>query len=586
MSDFAIDDMKEIIDDFLIEADELLLSLDTNLVELENRPDDSDLLNEIFRAAHTIKGTSSFLGLENVTTLAHRMEDVLNKLRKNELVLSADIMDVLLRSLDILKNLIENVKNNDENKPETTTIIDELTKIFNGETVTAIKKKTEQPENIINQKIAEPIPVESQQQVEPENTPADNSTGNSPKQAKTKNSEQTIRVGVDRLDSLLNMMGELVLGRNSMIQAVTDLTNKYDGEDELGYLSQTANNINFITTELQDAVMKMRMQPVSNIFKKFPRLVRDLARDSQKAIDLQIFGETTEVDKSVLEEIGDPLVHILRNSCDHGIESPEDRTAKGKPEKGTIKLSAAQEGSHIVIKVEDDGKGFDLEAIKEKAIERGLSTKAELDNMLDKQIFGFIFEAGFSTARQVTGVSGRGVGMDVVRTNIEKLNGIIELDSQKDVGTTITIKLPLTLAIVQGLLIVVNDETYVIPLSSVLETVRIDQEEITYMNKRPVLNLRDEVIPLIDLDAVLKNKTTDLILTEKPYVVIVALGNKKLGIMIDKFLGQEEVVIKSLGRYLNNTAGLAGATILGDGHIRLIIDIIGLFNLAQKYNRV
>lgn len=586
MSDFAIDDMKEIIDDFLIEADELLLSLDTNLVELENRPDDSDLLNEIFRAAHTIKGTSSFLGLENVTTLAHRMEDVLNKLRKNELVLSADIMDVLLRSLDILKNLIENVKNNDENKPETTTIIDELTKIFNGETVTAIKKKTEQPENIINQKIAEPIPVESQQQVEPENTPADNSTGNSPKQAKTKNSEQTIRVGVDRLDSLLNMMGELVLGRNSMIQAVTDLTHKYDGEDELGYLSQTANNINFITTELQDAVMKMRMQPVSNIFKKFPRLVRDLARDSQKAIDLQIFGETTEVDKSVLEEIGDPLVHILRNSCDHGIESPEDRTAKGKPEKGTIKLSAAQEGSHIVIKVEDDGKGFDLEAIKEKAIERGLSTKAELDNMLDKQIFGFIFEAGFSTARQVTGVSGRGVGMDVVRTNIEKLNGIIELDSQKDVGTTITIKLPLTLAIVQGLLIVVNDETYVIPLSSVLETVRIDQEEITYMNKRPVLNLRDEVIPLIDLDAVLKNKTTDLILTEKPYVVIVALGNKKLGIMIDKFLGQEEVVIKSLGRYLNNTAGLAGATILGDGHIRLIIDIIGLFNLAQKYNRV
>ena len=583
MSDFALDDMREIIDDFLIEADELLLSLDSNLVELEHRPEDADLINEIFRAAHTIKGTSSFLGFEEVTTLAHRMEDVLNKLRKNELTLSAEIMDVLLRSLDILKNLIENVKNKDESKPDTSTVINELTKIYKGETLSSQKAPTKEPEKII---VETPSVVNLKPEGKPEPTPTENNTEANQKNNKQKSSEQTIRVGVDRLDSLLNMMGELVLGRNSMIQAVSDLTRKYDGEDELEYLSQTANNINFITTELQDAVMKMRMQPVSNIFKKFPRLVRDLSRESGKAIDLQIFGETTEVDKSVLEEIGDPLVHILRNSCDHGIESPKDRVAKGKAETGTIKLSASQEGSHIVIKVEDDGKGFDLDAIKEKAIERKLSTRTDLDNMTNKQIFGFIFEAGFSTARQVTGVSGRGVGMDVVRTNIEKLNGIIELDSQKDAGTTITIKLPLTLAIVQGLLVVVNDETYVIPLSSVLETVRIEQEEISYMNKRPVLNLRDEVIPLIDLEAVLKNKTTELILTEKPYVVIVALGNKKLGIMIDKFLGQEEVVIKSLGRYLNNTAGLAGATILGDGHIRLIIDIIGLFNLAQKYNRV
>lgn len=586
MTDFALDDMQEIIDDFLIEADELLLSLDTNLVELENHPNDSDLLNEIFRAAHTIKGTSSFLGLAEVTTLAHRMEDVLNKLRKNELNLSADIMDVLLRSLDILKSLIENVKSKDEAKPDTTAIIEELSKIYNGENYCSSKESANHQENIAVEDSRAPESIETPiEDIKQYNTP-ENKTEPVNKTNKSRNNDQTIRVGVDRLDLLLNMMGELVLGRNSMIQAVSDLIRKYEGEDELEYLSQTANNINFITTELQDAVMKMRMQPVNHIFKKFPRLVRDLSRDSKKTIDLMIFGETTEVDKSVLEEIGDPLIHILRNSCDHGIELPADRKAKGKPEQGTIKLRAAQEGSHIVIKVEDDGKGFDLEAIKAKAIERNLSSKAELENMADKQIFGFIFEAGFSTAAQVTGVSGRGVGMDVVRTNIEKLNGIIELDSQKDVGTTITIKLPLTLAIVQGLLVVVNEETYVIPLSSVLETVRIDQEEINYMNKRPVLNLRDEVIPLIDVDAVLKNRRSELVLTEKPYVVIVALGNKKLGIMIDRFLGQEEVVIKSLGRYLNNTAGLAGATILGDGHIRLIIDIIGLFNLAQKYNRV
>ncbi|MCK4372554.1 MAG: chemotaxis protein CheA, partial [candidate division Zixibacteria bacterium] len=394
--------------------------------------------------------------------------------------------------------------------------------------------------------------------------------------------DQTIRVDVDRLDALLNMTGELVLSRNGLMQSVGKLGAEGETDLELEGINRAAKAVNFITTELQMAVMKMRMQPVSKVFGRFPRQVRDLARESDKKINLVISGESTELDKSVIEEIGDPLMHIIRNSCDHGLESSEERAEKGKPEQGTVRLLADQEGSHIIIKVEDDGRGFDIDAIRDKAVERGLIARDDVDRMPDREVFNFIFEAGFSTAKKITDVSGRGVGMDVVRTNIQKLNGTVDLDSKRGIGSTITIKLPLTLAIVQGLLVQCDEDVFVLPLSSVYETVKADGTEVYYVNQRPVFRLRNEIIPLINLTAMINADADGFLMSERPYIVVVGLAERKLGLMIDRFLGQEEVVIKALGEYLGATEGVAGATILGDGRIRLIVDLVGLFRLARK----
>lgn len=589
---FEMDEMQEIIDDFLVEADELISSLDNNLVELESQPENLDLLNEIFRAAHTIKGTSSFLGFEQVTGLTHKMEDILNKLRKSELKVTQGTMDLLLESLDILKVLITNVKEHKDEELNLDSIINRLVLAYEG------KIDSGQPETAADNSSAEikaPESVEitaedsSQQATEIQKTESKKTEPQSP-QSKVesqnthpkKASEQTIRVDVDRLDTLMNMMGELVLGRNSMVQTVGKLTSEHEGDYNLEQLAASSNSINFITTELQMAVMKMRMQPIGKVFKKVPRLVRDLARDAKKEIALEIQGETTELDKSVIEEIGDPLVHIIRNSCDHGIEAPDERETKGKPRQGTVQLLAEQEGSNILIKIIDDGKGLDVDAIRNKAVERNLASRDEVDNMSNKEVFKYIFEAGFSTAKKVTDVSGRGVGMDVVRTNIEKLNGMVELDSVLGKGTTISIKLPLTLAIIQGLLVQSDEDVYILPLSSVHETVKSEHSDIYYVNKKPVLRLREDVIPIINLGEILRESSSGFTLTEKPYIVVVGLAEKKIGIIIDKFLGQEEVVIKSLGDYLGTTEGIAGATILGDGRIRLIVDLIGLFNIARR----
>lgn len=563
--DVGIDDMQEIVDDFLVEAEELVQSLDVNLVELESTPDNLDLLNEIFRAAHTIKGTSSFLGFEQVTSLTHHMEDILNKLRKGEMVATQGIMDLLLESLDILKTLLGNVKNKSSESVDLTSILAKLAAAFESKTVAESAQATK------GTSANEPNAASSQ-------APA-NVEAKVPAKAAV---DQTIRVDVQRLDTLMNMMGELVLGRNSLLQNINHLNAEHEGEYELERLNQAATAVSFITTELQAAVMKMRMQPVGKVFGKFPRLVRDLSRDSGKQIQLNMYGESTELDKSVIEEIGDPLVHIIRNSCDHGIESPDDRVAAGKPAAGTVELSARQEGSNIVIKIWDDGRGFDVDAIRDKTVEKGLVTRQEVDAMPDAEVYRYIFAAGLSTAKQVTGVSGRGVGMDVVRTNIENLSGAIELDSVKGQSTTITIKLPLTLAIIQGLLVEADGDTFILPLASVHETVKMAQSEIYYISQRPVLRLRDEIIPIINLGGILNGTATGFTMSEKPYIVIVGMADKKLGIMIDRFLGQEEVVIKSLGSYLGATDGVAGATIMGDGRIRLIIDLIGLFHLARK----
>lgn len=616
-----LDEMKEIVDEFMIEAEEIISKLDADMVKLEKKADDLDLLNEIFRCAHTIKGTSGFLGFDKLSELTHKMEDVLNKLRKGELKVNPEIMDVLLESIDVLKTLLEDIRTHGESKVDLEGIKAKLIAVDAGAMVTpaptakkavtrngkANKKKTEEkPVDVENaaptfaEAVVElPTPemgaltIDSEVEEEPgenehpEAAPIAHSTETSATSAKQpaelRRADQTIRVDVGRLDNLMNIMGELVLGRNAMMQLSGRINARYDGQELMDELNQAATQLNFITTELQMSVMKMRMLPVGKVFNKFPRIVRDLARSQNKEIDLNIKGEETELDKSVIEEIGDPLVHLIRNSVDHGIELPSEREKLGKTAAGRIELVASQEGSNIVIKVADDGAGLDCVRIRQKAIERGLGSADEINKMPDKDIFKFIFHPGFSTAKVVTDVSGRGVGMDVVKTNIEKLKGIIDIQSERGVGTAMIIKLPLTLAIVQGLLVEAQDDLFILPLASVLETVKIARSDISSINRKEVIRLRDTVLPIVDLHSIFFKGFSQLELgtMENSYVVVLGLAEKRLGLVVDKLIGQEEVVIKSLGEFLGHTKGIAGATILGDGRVRLIVDPAGIFGMAM-----
>ena len=429
---------------------------------------------------------------------------------------------------------------------------------------------------------------ESQKQPEVNATPAKQTEAKpqiKPRQEENKtlatSVEQTIRVDVKRLDSLMNLIGELVLGKNRLIKIYNDVEERYEGEKFLEELNQVVASVSMVTTDIQLAVMKTRMLPIGRVFNKFPRMVRDLSRELGKNIELVISGEETELDKSIVEEIGDPLVHLIRNACDHGIESKEERIAAGKKEQGTVELKAYNEGNHIVVEITDDGKGMDPATLKAKAIEKGIIGEREADTMTDREAYSLIFKAGFSTAKVVTNVSGRGVGMDVVKTNIEKLNGIIDVDSTYGEGTTLKLKIPLTLAIIQSLLVGVQEEYYAIPLASVIETVRISQDEIYTVENKSVLRLRNEVLPLVRLadifgvDSVFDN-------SEQAYVVVIGLAENKIGVIVDFLIGQEEVVIKSLGSYLKGTEGIAGATIRGDGRVTLIVDIAAMMQMAKQ----
>ncbi|GAA9224933.1 chemotaxis histidine kinase/response regulator CheAY2 [Helicobacter pylori] len=658
-----MDDLQEIMEDFLIEAFEMNEQLDQDLVELEHNPEDLDLLNRIFRVAHTIKGSSSFLNLNILTRLTHNMEDVLNRARKGEIKITPDIMDVVLRSIDLMKTLLvtirdtgsdtnngkeneieeavkqlqaitsqnledakegtkeapkeevkeeakkENIKENQENKAKAPTakdfasdnpLADEpdldyanmSTEEVEAEIERLLNKRQEADKERRAQKKQEAKP---KQEVAPKTETPKTETPKAPKtetKAKAKADteenkapsigvEQTVRVDVRRLDHLMNLIGELVLGKNRLIRIYSDVEERYDGEKFLEELNQVVSSISAVTTDLQLAVMKTRMQPVGKVFNKFPRMVRDLSRELGKSIELIIEGEETELDKSIVEEIGDPLIHIIRNSCDHGIEPLEERRRLNKPETGKVQLSAYNEGNHIVIKISDDGKGLDPVMLKEKAIEKGVISERDAEGMSDREAFNLIFKPGFSTAKVVSNVSGRGVGMDVVKTNIEKLNGIIEIDSEVGVGTTQKLKIPLTLAIIQALLVGVQEEYYAIPLSSVLETVRISQDEIYTVDGKSVLRLRDEVLSLVRLSDIFK---VDAILESNSdvYVVIIGLADQKIGVIVDYLIGQEEVVIKSLGYYLKNTRGIAGATVRGDGKITLIVDVGAMMDMAKS----
>ncbi len=672
-----MDDLQEIMEDFLIEAFEMNEQLDQDLVELEHNPEDLDLLNRIFRVAHTIKGSSSFLNLNILTHLTHNMEDVLNRARKGEIKITPDIMDVVLRSIDLMKTLLvtirdtgsdanngkeneieeavkqlqaitsqnlegtkegtkeapqkenekevkeeaekENTEENQENKAKAPTTTNsasdnpladepdldytnmsaeeveaEIERLLNKRQEAdkerrAQKKQEAKPNQEVAPKTETPKTETPKTETPKTETPKAPKTETKAKaKADTEENkapsigvEQTVRVDVRRLDHLMNLIGELVLGKNRLIRIYGDVEERYDGEKFLEELNQVVSSISAVTTDLQLAVMKTRMQPVGKVFNKFPRMVRDLSRELGKSIELIIEGEETELDKSIVEEIGDPLIHIIRNSCDHGIEPLEERRRLNKPETGKVQLSAYNEGNHIVIKISDDGKGLDPVMLKEKAVEKGVISERDAEGMSDREAFNLIFKPGFSTAKVVSNVSGRGVGMDVVKTNIEKLNGIIEIDSEVGVGTTQKLKIPLTLAIIQALLVGVQEEYYAIPLSSVLETVRISQDEIYTVDGKSVLRLRDEVLSLVRLSDIFK---VDAILESNSdvYVVIIGLADQKIGVIVDYLIGQEEVVIKSLGYYLKNTRGIAGATVRGDGKITLIVDVGAMMDMAKS----
>ncbi|MEA3331805.1 MAG: response regulator [Campylobacterota bacterium] len=644
-----MDEFQEILQDFLVESFELVEKLDEDLVELENTPEDLELLNGIFRVAHTVKGASSFLNFDVLTHLTHHMEDVLNKARHGELVITPDIMDVVLESIDLMKALLNTIRDTsadagidvsacvarldkvsggegevdtpvseappvqeeevvqevDEEELDYESMSDDdveaeiarllsqrqdedkakrAAKIAAGEKVPEVPSISEDKEPTSEdtpkaKPVSTPVPVTPTPAVKTNSSKADAKAAAPAKRAPAA-VEQTIRVDVKRLDHLMNLIGELVLAKNRLIKINDDVEERYEGEEFLEELNQVVSIVSLVTTDLQIAVMKTRMLPIGKVFNKFPRMIRDLTRELNKKMELEISGEDTELDKSIVEEIGDPLVHIIRNSCDHGVEMPEDRLAAGKSETGTIKLKAYNEGNAIVIQIDDDGKGLDVDMLKNKCLEKNLITEKEADTMSDKEAFTLIFKPGFSTAASVTNVSGRGVGMDVVKTNIEKVNGIIDIDSELGVGTSIKLKIPLTLAIIQALLVGVQEEHYAIPLASVLETVRISTDEIYTVEGRSVMRLRDDVLSLVHIGDIFEVERI-LDSSEHAYVVVLGLGTQKLGLIVDSLVGQEEIVIKSLGDYLKGIEGIAGATIRGDGGVTLIVDVVALMEIAK-----
>lgn len=705
--------MEEVLDEFIVETTELLEEVNEDLVHLEANPDD-EILNRIFRAFHTFKGTCGFLGFGQAKDLAHVAEDLLNQMRNGKLSPNGTIIDLLLEASDWFGQFINDVKEREEKVYDIDSLssrivvareassdaveasVEQVTEApadevsANGHTATDeepsdglaaagelsengivatadlsdIERKTlseifdllEQAHNdfadganniadldipnfishlltvrdlateinltgvkhvadrlqqylsavqaahliastmgneivlqciswmksIISEcekgTIADQVNSELVESISavitaPESSPVKNAQAKDKKSDKG-SSVQTIRVDMERLENLMNLAGELVLNRNQLGQAYNLLSANMTGDSSIDNLDQVNNSLGRITTDIQEAVMQMRMLPISNVFRKFPRVIRDLSRERGKSIELVMIGEDTELDRSVIEAISDPLLHLVRNAADHGIESPEIRKAHGKPEKGTLTLSAAHEGNHIVIEVVDDGAGMDADMLARKAVEKGVITSSEAEALSYRDKLNLIFRPGFSTAAKVTDVSGRGVGMDVVSTNVSRLNGAIDIDTKIGEGTKIKIKLPLTLAIVTGLKVAVWDEEYIIPFGSIIETVKLDEKDLTKVEDKWVIRFRDSVIHTLYLDDLFKVKTTQEEGHQQEfYAVVVAMAEFRYALIVTGLKGQEEAVIKPLGQLLGRIPGIAGGTIGGDGRITLILDI-------------
>ena len=565
----------ELVKEFLTETNELIENLDNDLVSLETDPQNQELLNRIFRAIHTIKGTSSFLGFDQLVEIGHVSEDVLHMLRDGKRVVTPDVMDILLEAMDKVKLLVKQIQEDKIQPIDLSGSLARLDRIKRGELgdPSAPQAPVESPEPEVQSAPAPEAPPTSKPaapvaKAEPAKPAA---PAERPASSVAEMGGDTIRVSVERLDDLMNLVGELVLERNRLLQINREFRLQAVGGEFVDKIAETSEKIHFVTNELQLSVLKTRMTPIDRLFKKFPRMVRDIGREMSKEVDLILSGGETELDKTVMDQLGDPLVHLLRNSVDHGLETAEERVAKGKSRMGKVQLSARQEGNHIIISVKDDGRGLNVEKIRQRALEREVVTPQQMATMSKQDVFQLIFEPGFSTAEKVSNISGRGVGMDVVRTNIRKLNGIIDLQSEPDLGTEVILKLPLTLAIMQSLMVESQGEIYALPLASVIETFRLEKSQIKKIDRRDVICHRDSVIPLFNLDRI---RVTDqkAEIVEGSYVVLIGVAEKRYGLVVRRLLGQEEVVIKSLGEFLGNIPGIAGGTITGDGRVRLIID--------------
>ena len=544
--------MDDLLAEFLTETNESLAELDLALVKLERAPDDQATLGLIFRLVHTIKGTCGFLGLPRLEHVAHAAENVLGRVRDRELAATPPVISAVLAALDRIKLIVAGLAAaGAEPGGDDSGVITALERVASGDA-------------------PEAAPAPESETVE--------SAAAEPQAAEAVMNVQSIRVAVDVLEELMTLVGELVLTRNQLLQI-----SRAEGTSAF---SAPLQRLSHITTDLQEGVMKTRMQPIGNALNKLPRLVRDLAHETGKKIALDMHGQETELDRQVLELMRDPLTHMVRNSADHGLEGPEARRAAGKPELGRIRLNAYHEGGHIIIEVADDGRGLDAEKIREKVLSKGLATEAELAAMSEAQIRAFIFRPGFSTAAAVTAISGRGVGMDVVRSNIERIGGTVELASTLGAGTCFTIKIPLTLAIVSALIVRSRGERFAIPQISVLELVRVGggagagtSMAIETIGHTPVLRLRDQLLPLVTLGDLLQLNETDAV-SSNATVVVTAVGSGMLGIVVDDVYDTEEIVVKPVAPILRHVTMFSGNTILGDGSVIMILDPNGVARSA------
>lgn len=666
-------EMSQYMDLFLAEAKEHLDSLNQNLLVLEKEPDNAEVLNEIFRSAHTLKGMAAAMGFEKITELTHEMESALMLFKDGKAAVTPEAVDILFRCLDTLEAMIANI-GEEEPDYDYKPLLEELRSLgstgrsLDGKEATAkeeaaestlefneyevsvmeaaLKSKylpyyikiglapgtvmksvrafmvfraleeygqiikcnppaqdleeekfdnsfevvvltQEEPEKLLKslEQISEvsvlsiqAVDVGKLRQKEPsqEKTALAENLEAAKKASGQPNSDRdtgvggllrTVRVDIERLDSLMNLVGELVINKTRLEQI--GLSHR------IPELLEAVEQMGRLTTDLQSVVMKVRMVPIRQVFNRFPRMVRDLSRELNKDVRFIIEGQDTELDRTVIDEIGDPLVHLIRNALDHGIESPEERVKAGKERTAMLRLAARQEGNNVVIEVEDDGRGIDIGKIREKAVEKGLITDKEAGDADEDELLKLIFQPGFSTAEAVTDLSGRGVGMDVVKSKIESLNGTISIETKKNIGTKVSISLPLTLAIIQALLVSVGDEQYAIPLSSIDETTFVQPEDIKTVKNQEVMLLRGAVLPLLRLEKLLDIPASERN-NEELFVVVVRKGERRFGLVVDQLVGQQEIVIKSLGQLLSGIRGIAGATILGNGQVSLILDVNGL----------
>jgi two-component system chemotaxis sensor kinase CheA len=591
--------MDEFIQEFLIEGSELLDQLDRDFVELEGNPKSSDLVARIFRSIHTLKGSGGTVGLKKIELVNHHGESVLSRMRDGKLSLNAEITSALLSMIDLNRRLFASLESTGiEGEIDCGAVIESLSAILCAQSAPARPTTPVAPPPLLGEVLVEASEVEHTdvaRALESQETGDSRPTGETlvhngavppvavqqqALQAQAEAREETvnsnIRVDVRLLDKVMNLVGELVLARNQILQFT--LTQK-----DAAFLS-TAQRLNLITTELQEGVMKTRMQPIGNVWNKFPRIVRDLSNAAGKSVRLEMEGTQTELDKTIIEAIKDPLTHLVRNSLDHGIETPAAREAAGKPRQGVLRLRAFHEGGQVNIEIADDGGGLDLEAIRTKAMESGILTPKNAAKMSDREIGNLIFMAGFSTAKKVTNISGRGVGMDVVKTNIEKIGGTVDVSSTRGCGTTMKIKIPLTLAIIPALIVTTGRERFAIPQVSLVELVRLEgkaaENRIEMVQEAAVYRLRGNLLPIIYLDRELKLCGSEAA-GDAINIVVLQADGRQFGLVVDDINDTEEIVVKPLGKQLKGIACFAGATIMGDGKVALILDILGLAQHAS-----